>query len=367
MSVIEKNINVLIISTQNQSTYYVHAYETWKKSLEKYCNICYYGEGYPNFIGWNKTYEEMYKSINFKPDIEIWCGGPGNKKPQYINDSKILKNASQYSHIPKLILLCDFWEIIRDSDIKTYKNRENVLKSYGVVGYITFYSQTKSWLKTVLNSNFNPDKNKNEHIVTFPYVYDNLFTKFREIPYKYDINLQWCYSGYPFRTIVHQTLIDNTKYKIFNAEFLRYRDCDGNKDILNKFFNNNNPVANFSNLLNCSRITMADGYTKYICNIKPQYKLDGTDLFNARYPQVLASKSVLFSPIIESNHIDELKDGIHYVCVNEHNFVEKIDFYLKNTHLLDEIVLNANKWVSKNCSSSVVGQRLFNEFKKIIN
>ena len=101
--------------------------------------------------------------------------------------------------------------------------------------------------------------------------------------------------------------------------------------------------------------SIADGYTKYITNIEKRFKLDGTDLFNARYPQVLASKSVLFSPIIESTHIEPLIDGTHYVCIDEHNFQQKIDFYLSNPELLDNIVINANNWALKNCSGNIVG------------
>jgi len=350
-------LNVLIISTHNQSTYYVHAYETWKNSLNKYCNVRYYGEGYPNFIGWDATYDDVYKQLNFIPDIELWCGGKGNTKPQYIDNKKILKNITKYKRIPKLILICDYWEIIRDSTIEVYKKRENILKSFGVVGYFSFYSQVETWMKNIIKSTFNT-------FITFPYVYDNLFTTFRNVDYVYDINLQWCYKGYPFRTLVHKKLINNKKYKIFNAEFTQYQDCNGDKDILYNYFKHKNPVANFANLLNVSRITIADGYTKYITNVHKTYKLDGTDLFNARYPQVLSSKSVLFSPLIESTHIEPLKDGIHYVCIDENNFQQKIDYYLNNPQLLDNIIVNANKWALENCSDNKVGLRLFNELNK---
>ena len=353
-------VKVLIITTHNQSSYYVHAYETWKKCLEKYCDVCYYGEGYPNFIGWDKTYDDVYEKLDFIPDIELWCGGKGNTKPQYIDDKKILKNATKYKSIPKLILICDYWEIIRDSNIETYKKRENILKSYGVIGYFSFYSQVEKWMRTVINTIFNI-------FITFPYAYDDLFTNFRNIKYNFDINLQWCYKGYPFRTLVHNTLINNNKYKIFHAEFLRYQDCHGNNDILYQYFKNDNPVSNFSNLLNTSRITIADGYTKYITNIEKRFKLDGTDLFNARYPQVLASKSVLFSPIIESTHIEPLIDGTHYVCIDQDNFQQKIDFYLSNPELLDNIVINANNWALKNCSGNIVGKRLFDSLIEIKN
>ena len=83
-------------------------------------NVVYYGEGYPNFIGWDKTYDEVYKALGIIPDLEIWCGGKGNTKPQYIDNKRILKNPEKYN-IPKLILITDFWEIIRDSDVNTYQ------------------------------------------------------------------------------------------------------------------------------------------------------------------------------------------------------------------------------------------------------
>ena len=188
-----KKLNVLIISTHNQSTYYVHAYETWKKSLHTYCNVCYYGEGYPNFIGWDTTYDDVYKTLNFTPDIELWCGGKGNTKPQYINDNKILKNITKYKTIPKLILICDYWEIIRNSTLEAYGKRERILKSYGVVGYFSFYSQAEKWIRHIVKTSFNI-------FITFPYTYDKLFATFRDVAYDYDINLQWCYKGYPFRS-----------------------------------------------------------------------------------------------------------------------------------------------------------------------
>ena len=84
-------------------------------------------------------------------------------------------------------------------------------------------------MRTVINTIFNI-------FITFPYAYDDLFRNFRNIKYNFDINLQWCYKGYPFRTLVHNTLINNNKYKIFHAEFLRYQDCHGNNDILYQYF-----------------------------------------------------------------------------------------------------------------------------------
>jgi len=355
-------MKILIITTNNQSTYYVHAYETWKKSLEHFAEVCYYGNGYPNFIGWDVTYEDVYTKLNFIPDIELWCGGPGNTKPQYIDNKKIFNGSEKYKNIPKLILITDFWEIVRDCNIQNWKNRELELKKYGVCGYFTFYCQSKKFLIQNVNTCF-------KHIIEFPYCYDNIFTEYKDIPYNYDINLQWCYSGYPFRTLVHKTLMNNykDKYKLFNMEFNRYKDCDGDKDVLNNIFKENNPVKNFSKLLNSSKITIADGYTKYISKKNPQWKLDGTDLFNARYPQVLASKSVLFSPIIESTHIEPLIDGVHYVCIDENNFINKIEEHLNNPNKLKEISYNANIWVANNCSSNVVGLRLYNEFKQLIN
>ena len=359
-------MKILLISTHNQSTYYVHAYETWKKSLELYCDVCYYGEGYPNFIGWDKSYDEVYKKINFVPDLEIWCGGKGNTKPQYIDNKKILKNVKKYKYIPKLILITDYWEIIRDSKIKVWNEREDVLKLYGVVGYISFYCQVKKFMKKVINSYFRPNTRNWEKIIIFPYVYDDKFTQYRDLSYKYDVNLQWHYQGYPFRSLVHKTLMKIQNLRKFHAPSVHYKDCKGEKDILYKYFGEDDPVANFSKLLNSSRITVADGYTKYITKLKPKYRLDGTDLFNARYPQVLASKSVLFSPIIESTHIEKIIDGVHYVCINENNFLQKIKFYLAHPKLLDNIVINANKWAERNCSMKIVGKRLYDNFEDVL-
>ena len=44
------------------------------------------------------------------------------------------------------------------------------------------------------------------------------------------------------------------------------------RNILYNYFKHENPVANFANLLNTSRITIADGYTKYISNIEKRFQ-----------------------------------------------------------------------------------------------
>jgi hypothetical protein len=348
-------MKVLIKSTVNQKYYYVHAYETWKEALSKFCDVKFYGKGYDNYIGYDKTDQEVYEKLNFRPDIEIWAGGAGDRKPRYFSDDFILKNPDP--SIPKVILIIDFWEMIRDLGEKKWREREYYLRSLGVVGYCSFYSQTEEWMKnikTIFNTFF-----------TFPYIADKCFDTFKEMNKHWDINLQFVYNGYPFRKLIFDTYQNSNYNTFYENDNHQYRDIKGNKDALYKYFECDSPVENFAFLVNSCYITIADGYTKY-CPFSKYFKLDGTDLFNSRYPQVLSSSSVMFCPKIESTHIEELKDGVHYVEINERNFKYKIDYYLRNKHLLKEISKNANEWVKRNCTEEVVGKRIKLSLEKVI-
>jgi ribosomal protein L33 len=53
-------LNIVIKCTKCLDKYYVHAYETWKMGLSKFCNLINYGEGYDNFMGWNVTDSDIY-------------------------------------------------------------------------------------------------------------------------------------------------------------------------------------------------------------------------------------------------------------------------------------------------------------------
>lgn len=346
-------MKVLIKSTINHENYYVHAYETWKKALSKFCDIKCYGNGYPDFIGYNVSDSDIYKKLNFKPDIELWVGGPGNKKPQYINSEYI---SEPIKDVPKVILLTDYWEIVRDSTIEKWQEREKELEEMGVVGYFSFYSQTEKWMREIIKTRF-------INFFSFPYVAGEEYSKHRNNDKKWDINLQFYYKGYPFRTKLFYYYIDQEKYSIFHINKNHYyKMADKNNDCLYEFFHKDTPSENFSMLLNSCRITLCDGYTKY-CN---QYNLDGTDLFNSRYPQVLMSSSVLFCPKIESTHIERLIDGVHYVDIDENNFSEKVEYYLSNLDKLKEISKNANEWAERNCSYDVVGKRIFHNLSNIL-
>lgn len=355
-------MKILIKSTKNLSNYYVHAYETWKNALSNYADVVCYGNGYPNFFGWDISDKEVYERIGFVPDVELWCGGPGNKKPQYINNEYILTNSVK--SIPKFILLTDFWEIVRDCDIGTWLKREKYLESLGVVGYFSFYSQAKKWMQSIVKSEFNK-------YVEFPYIYDELFSK-HNMKKKWDINIQLCLRNcYPFRVKVASHIFSNAKkdnityFRINNQGKHEYKDIEGDKDPLNSIFGGSCPSENYAKLVNSCRITLADGYTKY-CSQKTKWKLPDEDLFLARYSQVLASSSVLFCPEISSTHIEPIKDGVHYVRIDEGNFYDKIKYYLGNSDELDRISKNANAWAKRNCSFQSVGRLILRQLEKKI-
>lgn len=347
-------MNVLIKSTKNLTNYYVHAYETWKKALSKFANVKYYGEGYPGFIGWNVDDQDVYKELNFIPDIELWCGGPGNPKPQYISDQFILKNPNK--NIPKLILLCDYWEVMRDCSVSSWLKREEELSEMGVTGYFSFYSQSYPWMKKNVNTIF-------EKHIEFPYVYDECFSDFNEEK-KWDINNQGAANfDYPFRLHVRKKLFDNN-FNVFatTTTHHQYKLLNSDLDPLENIFHGGDPVSNFSKLLNSCWITITDGYSLYSRN-RIAFGMEDSDLFLAKYPQTLASNSVLFCPEIKSDHISEIKDEYHYVKISPDNFMEKIKHYLNNKNELKKISSQANEWAKENCHPDIVGKRISKDLK----
>lgn len=348
---------VLVKCTRNLTNYYVHAYEAWKTALSqtKGVSLAYYGEGYPDFRGWGITDENCYRSFGgVRPEIELWCGGPGNKKPQYCNNQYILPHPVH--RVPKLILLTDFWEIIRDSSLEAWRARESYLADHGVIGYFSFYPQAEPWMRHVLKSRFNT-------FITFPYVYDPVFNR-RCGEYRWDVNLQMIHSAsYPFRQHAFRMLYG--RLNSFHIDKHEYKDIPGKADPLERLFAGGDPTTNFARLLNSCRITVTDGYTKY-CPQAKRWQLDGSDLFNARYPQTLASASALFCPEITSNHVERLVDGTHYVAVDRANLVNKVEYYLAHPQKLAMIVRAANEWAARNCSWQVVGERLKTDLERAI-
>jgi hypothetical protein len=350
-------MKVLIKSTRNLTNYYVHAYETWKKALAGVEDVRCYGEGYPNFIGWEKTDEEVYKALDFTPDVELWCGGPGNKKPQYVNDQFILRSPNP--KVPKLILLCDYWEIVRDLSISSWHNREIELSKMGVVGYFSFYAQAKDWMENVVSTKMNK-------FLLFPYVFDDAF-KSHTLDKKWDVNNQGVSNhDYPLRQKIRKSLTEDGSIKTFVIEKdHHYKTLDANSDPLEKYFHGGDAVNNFAKLLNSCWITITDGYTMN-CPSRAGWKLDGTDLFLAKYPQTLASNSVLFCPPIKGSCTDHIEDGVHYVAIDGSNYMKKIKYFLSNKEKLLEISENATIWAEKNCSKEAVGERLKRDLPGVI-
>ena len=184
-------MKILIKSTINLANFYVHAYETWKLALGQYADVKCYGEGYDGFLGWDVDDAALYDALEFYPDIELWCGGPGNSKPQYIDSNFILNNPVKM--IPKLILIADYWEIKRDASFARWRKREKELQSMGVVGYFSYYAQAEPWLKNIARSSM-------EQFISFSYIYDDIFAQL-QLEKQWDVCAQGgANSEYPFRT-----------------------------------------------------------------------------------------------------------------------------------------------------------------------
>lgn len=350
-------MKVLIKSLRNLDTYYVHAYETWKKALAKVADVSMYGEGYPGFKGWEVDDAEIYDALG-RPDIEIWAGGPGIGKPPYNSDEFILKNPEVC--VPKLILFIDYWEVVRNLTPEKWRLREEQLKKKGVVGYMSFYSQFPEWMKRVAQTTM-------EKFVIFPYIYDDSFAELSHLEKKWDVNAQLCLSkSYPFRNKVFSAIKSNRSLSVFNIDKMhQYKDLRGSADPLQSFFGAGTPSKNYASLVNSCKITIACGYTKHAPQ-GPRWGFNGEDLFLARYPQTLASSGVLFCPKITSTHIEDIIDGEHYVSIDAKNASGKIASLLANDDERNRIAKNATEWARRNCSSDKVANMILENLRSII-
>lgn len=329
-------------------------------ALSRFADVRHYAEGHPDFLGWDVTDDEVYEKLDFEPDIELWCGGPGNTKPQYIDDGHILRGAS--NTIPKLVLLCDYWDVIRHSSRKTWRKREAQLSAKGVVGYFSFYPQAWRWMKDVAATRMG-------EFICFPYACDSAFSEFSGLEKNWDVGNQGCVDGgYPFRVEIRRRLASASDISTFvvgadhQYKFLK----QGAGDPLESYFHGGSPVTNYAKLLNSCWITLTDGFTKH-SDERTALRLEDSDLFNARFPQTLASDSVLFCPEITSDHIEPIHDDEHYVAVTPEDFMDKLRYYLGNRNELTRISANATDWAKRNCSMDVVGQRLSDALRDVVD
>jgi len=347
---------VLTKTTQCLENYYVHAYEAWKHALEAEADVVNYGAGYEGFMGWNVSDAELYDKMGCKPDIELWCGGPGNRKPQYIDSVHITKPDPS---VPKLILLTDFWEIVRDCNIQKWKKREDELAAMGVVGYFSFYSQTKEWMQRVVKTRF-------RHFVEFPYVADERFFVESDVEKRWDVNLQMCINtNYPFRMKCGALLASAGGLKCFRLQKGQlYKQIPGDKDPLNELFGAGDPTGNYAELLKRCMITVTDGYAAYSPQRAAWHMLN-SDLFLARFAQTLASGCLLMCPTVSSTHIEPLVDGKHYVAINTGSVIEKVRYYLAHSDERDKVSKTGREWALRNVSAAVVAASIVKQLKEI--
>lgn len=350
---------VLTKTTQCLENYYVHAYEAWKHALESLpdVEVVNYGDGYPGFMGWNVSDARIYENIGRIPDVELWCGGPGNKKPQYIDGAHI---TTPLPEVPKLILLTDFWEIVRDCNVARWRQREAQLAAMGVVGYFSFYSQSQEWMKRVVGTRF-------RHFVEFPYVADERFFAPSNAKREWDVNLQMCINAnYPFRSRCAAVVQGLPGVKCFRLQKGQlYKHIPGDKDPLNALFGAGDPTGNYAELLKRCKATVTDGYTAY----SPQrgsWKLTSSDLFLARFSQTLASGCLLMCPTVSSTHIGPLVDGEHYVAINADNVAKKVMHYLKNEDERTRIAGAGREWALRNVSPGVVARSIVDQLLEIV-
>ena len=153
------------------------------------------------------------------------------------------------------------------------------------------------------------------------------------------------------------------KYEIFFSGRLSSQSRNELVDFIKK------QNFNFYGVVERSKLPYQE-YLETIYNSSINLALEGKGEFTFRHLEILASCSFM----ICQNSINELElplpliDGKHFVSFdNKNDLLEKINFYLKNTELRNEIAINGRRVLEENYSPKMHGKFLFNQIFKKIN
>ena len=162
--------------------------------------------------------------------------------------------------------------------------------------------------------------------------------------------IQWEKVGY-------QTPNDNFKYDIFFSG----KDTNPNRKIIIEKIKNKD--FNYVGNINDKKIPYED-YMKYIYNSSINLALDGVGTFTFRHLEIIANCSFLLcSSKINSLELPiPFQDGKDYITFNGiEDLFEKIEFYLKNKKIRQEISLNARNTLEKYYSPKKHGKEILNK------
>ncbi len=287
----------MLVICDDLTHYLAKCHESFLTGLRSCFNVKFFGvgrEGYFDTHAVQEVISKLYGSNS--PDIIF-------EDCEVDNKSRIVPRFKDISNFEGVycVNLCDFWNILSEQ----VENYINSIIEYEV-DYIVSYFPHPLYI-------FEYTEIHNKLIYSPPTVDPSIFNDWK-MNKEYDVGFlaagtQTPSPYYPERWKIYKQLLDRVDLRFLHAE----HPCKG----LGSFFlKSPHPLVgkNFSRHINACR-----GFI----NTGGIYKTP-----NARTVEIMASASTLFA----FEHFDlgalHLEDGVNYVCIDEDNALDKIDYYL---------------------------------------
>lgn len=290
--------------------YLAKCHEAFRTGLRSIFDTRMYGKGYEGYDPSITNYSEIIKKVfkNEKPDLIVTV---------FDSEYALCKIKFNYDgmdkiNIPKAIVLSDYWNLARNYK---YEFEKEVIEN-NVDFIISLFPQPlKIWEDTLIKDRF----------IYVPFTFDPKIFNAWDSEKCYDVGFlaagTYDYTDfYPERYKIHHKLLENKNIKYLWAKHPGWN-----------VFNNEHPLVgeNFSKAINSCKIFVTTG-GKYH-NAQPK-------IFEA-----LASKTLVMSDRVLGEEFIGLKNNVNYVLINEDNVIEKINYYLENPKILNEISENGYK------------------------
>ncbi|EJQ54138.1 hypothetical protein IEQ_00886 [Bacillus cereus BAG6X1-2] len=195
---------------------------------------------------------------------------------------------------------------------------------------------------------------------TFPKYYPAFSDKIKWLPHHVNTEI---FKNYQKEKDIDMLLMGATnsyyyplRYKILltyiNKPNFVYHPHPGYKDISKDEFNNVFVKERYAQEINRAKIF-------FTCNSIYKYTI-------LKYFEVLACKTLLLAPSSDEILDLGLRPGIHFVEINENNFIEKAEYYLTHDKEREEISENGFELVQKKHSTSQRAQQLIQIIHEIL-
>jgi glycosyltransferase involved in cell wall biosynthesis len=281
-------------------------HEAFRTGLRRMFDTRAFGNGYPYWVPEARTFREII-------EITFHEGAPDFIMPAYnltarFEELKFFFDGLQDVNIPKAIVLSDFWNIT-----KNYFNEYlDWVDYYGITHILSYYPRPLEL--------FAHTRHCDKFFVMIPCIDPEIMNDWK-VEKTHDIGffgagVSEFHPFYPERNAIHRKLMKKKGFRYLWATHPGYTNL---KD---------NPIVGigFSRAINACRISITSGgiYSNPF----------------GKYPEILASKSMLMAFEPEGADLLHLKDGYNYVKITEEDALDKIDYYLAQPELCDEIAQN---------------------------